>query len=96
MAKQDKNTKRTTVIIAGRSYPVKVSEVEARLIPIIEKKINDQILEIQMSYKNLDIQDCISMVLLTNTMSESNNDSQDITGISEKLDTINATLETAL
>ena len=41
MAEQEKSTKRISVVIAGRSYPVKVSEAEARLIPGIEKKIND-------------------------------------------------------
>lgn len=96
MTNQDKNTKRMTVVIAGRSYPVKVSETEARLIPNIEKKINDQIMEIQMAYKDRDIQDCISMVLLTNSMSNINTEEPNTDGLSEKLDSINSLLESAV
>jgi len=95
MTNQDKNIKRMSVIIAGRSYPVKVTEEEASQIPNIEKKINDQIMEMQISYKNLDLQDCISMVLLTNTMSNINTDQLDTKELSDKIDAINSTLESA-
>ncbi len=96
MTNQDKNIKRMSVVIAGRSYPVKVTEEEALEIPNIEKKINDQIMEIQMSYKNLDTQDCVSMVLLTNTMSNINAAQPDNKGLADKIDSINSTLKSAL
>ncbi len=95
MAEQENNTKRVTVVIAGRSYPVKVTEEEARLIPSLEKKINDQIMKIQMSYKDLDMQDYLSMVLLTNIMSTNNTEELETIAISEKLDQINSLIETS-
>ena len=96
MVEQEKSTNRITVVIAGRSYPVKATEAEARLIPGIEKKINDQIMKIQMSYKNLDMQDYLSMVLLTNIMSTNNAEEPDTGAVSEKLDQLNSLIESAI
>lgn len=96
MADQEKSTNRITVVIAGRSYPVKATEAEARLIPGIEKKINDQLMKIQMSYKNLDMQDYLSMVLLTNIMSTNNTGELETEAISEKLDQINSFIESSI
>lgn len=96
MTEQEKNTNRISVVIAGRSYPVKATEAEARLIPIIEKKINDQIMRIQMSYKDLDMQDYLSMVLLTNAMSNINTEASDTDAISDKMDQLNSLIESSL
>lgn len=96
MAEQEKSTKRVTVVIAGRSYPVKATEAEARIIPSIEKKINDQIMKIQMSYKDLDMQDYLSMVLLTNVLSNNNPEASDTDSVSEKLDQINSLIESKI
>lgn len=96
MAEQEKSTKRISVVIAGRSYPVKVSEAEARLIPGIEKKINDQIMKIQMSYKDLDMQDYLSMVLLTNVISSNNTEEPEIDSAFEKLDQLNSLIEKSI
>ncbi len=96
MTEQEKSTKRITVVIAGRSYPVKATEAEARLIPSIEKKINDQIMKIQMSYKELDMQDYLSMVLLTNIMSSNNAEKPNTEAVSEKLDHLNSLIESVI
>lgn len=96
MAEQEKGTKRITVVIAGRSYPVKATEAEARLIPSLEKKINDQIMKIQLSYKDLDMQDYLSMVLLTNIMSSNNAEEQNTEVVSEKLDQLNSLIESVI
>ena len=96
MAEQEKSTKRMTIVIAGRSYPVKATEAEARLIPNIEKKINDQIMKIQLSYKDLDIQDYLSMVLLTNIMSTNNTEEPNTEAVSEKLDHLNSLIESVI
>jgi cell division protein ZapA (FtsZ GTPase activity inhibitor) len=96
MTEQEKSTNRITVVIAGRSYPVKATEAEARLIPSIEKKINDQIMKIQMSYKDLDMQDYLSMVLLTNIMSSNNIEETNTETVSEKLDQLNSLIESAI
>ncbi|MFT6334462.1 MAG: cell division protein ZapA (FtsZ GTPase activity inhibitor) [Halioglobus sp.] len=96
MTEQEKSTTRITVVIAGRSYPVKATEAEARLLPSIEKKINDQIMKIQMSYKDLDMQDYLSMVLLTNIMSSNNAEEQEKEAVSEKLDQLNSLIESVI
>ena len=96
MTEQEKSTNRITVVIAGRSYPDKATEAEARLIPSIEKKINDQIMKIQMSYKDLDMQDYLSMVLLTNIMSSNNIEETNTETVSEKLDQLNSLIESAI
>ena len=96
MAEQEKSTKRVTVVIAGRSYPVKATEAEARIIPSIEKKINDQIMKFQMSYKDLDMQDYLSMVLLTNVLSNNDSEESDTESISEKLDQLNSLIESTI
>ena len=96
MKKQDEDTKRMTIVIAGRSYPVKASTDEARIIPNIEKRLNDQIRKIQLSYKDLDMQDCLSMVLLTNALQSNNTDYQVDTEISSKIEDINSQIESIL
>jgi len=96
MAEQEKSTTRTTVVIAGRSYPVKATEAEVILFPSIEKKVNDQIMKVQMSYKNLDMQDYLSMVILTNIMSSNDTEDPNIEAVSEKLDLLNSLIESVI
>lgn len=94
---QDKELKRITIVIAGRSYPVKVTNEEALKMPGIEKKINDQIRQIQMSYKDRDIQDCLSMVLLQNSLQADFKETSLIdNAVADKLDDINSQLKAVL
>lgn len=54
-----------TVLIAGRPYPLSVKSREEQLIRKTVKEINEKINEFQLTYKQRDKQDCLSMALLT-------------------------------
>ena len=96
MAEQEKELKKLTIVIAGRSYPVRVSKEEERILPAIEKNLNDQIRQIQLSYSDLDIQDCLSMVLLTEAISTHNQESSILPELSAKVDNLNLAIESTL
>jgi len=49
MAEQDKELKKMNIVIAGRSFPVKANKEEELILPVIEKKLNDQIRQMQLS-----------------------------------------------
>ena len=74
MAGQEIELRKLTIVIAGRSFPVKVTKEEALILPTLEKSLNDQIRQIQLSYVDRDIQDCLSMVLLTQAIATHNED----------------------
>lgn len=96
MAEQDKELKKLTVVIAGRSFPVKVNKAEELILPVIEKDLNEQIRQIQLSYSDRDIQDCLSMVLLTHAISNHDQEPINISDISSKVDKLNHEVESAL
>jgi len=96
MANQENEMKRMTIVIAGRSYPVKVNTQEERILPTIEKSLNDQIRQMQLSFDGRDMQDCLTMVLLTQALKGSNNSSSTDEDTGEKLNKINRTIESVL
>lgn len=96
MADHNTDIKKTTVVIAGRSYPVKVSDAEARVLPNIEKMLNDQIRKMQLTFKDRDIQDCLSMVLLTNALSSTNATPAEQVSTAERLDALNSLVDSAI
>lgn len=53
------------VMIAGRSYPLRLKPEDEANIRAIVEEINQKIKEFQYTYKNRDKQDCLSMALLT-------------------------------
>jgi len=53
-------------------------------------------MKIQMSYNDLDMQDYLSMVLLTNVMSNTNLEELDSDAISERLDQLNSLVESSI
>jgi cell division protein ZapA len=59
------DTKNINVLIAGRSYPVRVVPEEEFELRGIVAEVNDKIKEFQMTYTNRDKQDCLAMALLT-------------------------------
>lgn len=59
------HVKSIEVTIAGRSYPVKVTEDEEAVVLAAAKEINQKIRDYQNAYTNKDKQDCLSMALLT-------------------------------
>jgi len=96
MAEQDIEFEKRTIVIAGRSYPVKVSKEEALLLPSIEKDLNDQIRQMQLSYSDKDIQDCLSMVLLTQAITAQTKEPSISPEMTEKIDKLNLEIESAL
>jgi len=96
MTEQESELKKLTIVIAGRSFPVKVNKAEELILPVIEKNLNEQIRQIQLSYSDRDIQDCLSMVLLTQTISNHNQEPSIIPDISTKVDKLNNEIESAL
>ncbi len=59
------NSKNINVMIAGRSYPLRIKSEDEVAIRGVVEEINDKIKEFQLTYKNRDKQDCLSMALLT-------------------------------
>ena len=63
MAEED--LKRIMVVIAGRSYPVRVTEDEESLVRDLEKEINEKLNDLQLSYQGKDMQDYMSLAILS-------------------------------
>lgn len=59
------DTTNITILIAGRPYPLKVSEGDKDTIRKIVKEVNEKINRFQLTYTKKDKQDCLSMALLT-------------------------------
>ena len=96
MIEQGNEFKKLTIVIAGRSYPVKVNKDEALILPTIEKDLNDQIRQMQLSYSDRDIQDCLSMVLLTQAITSHTSESSISPEVTEKIDKLNLAIESVL
>ncbi len=56
---------RITVVIAGRPYPLKINSNDESVVRRLVKEVNEKIRQFQLTYKNKDKQDCLSMSLLT-------------------------------
>ena len=57
--------KSMNVMIAGRSYPLRVKSNDQEDIQIIVDELNEKIKDFQLTYINKDKQDCLAMALLT-------------------------------
>ncbi len=53
------------VVIAGRPYPIRVSEAEEEGLRALVAEINNRFNDFQMRYRDRDKQDCLVMTLLT-------------------------------
>ncbi len=96
MAEQETELKKLTIAIAGRSYPVKVNKQEALLLPTIEKDLNEQIRQMQLSFTDRDMQDCLTMVLLTQAITAHTKEPSILPEITNKVDKLNLEIESAL
>ena len=61
----DKTLVSTTVMIAGRSYPLKIQPSDEPTIKKIVKEVNEKVNSFSTAYTKKDKQDCLAMVLLT-------------------------------
>jgi cell division protein ZapA (FtsZ GTPase activity inhibitor) len=53
-----------TVLIAGRTYPLKVEKTEEDTVLHLVKTINERITSLQVQFQSKDKQDCIAMAFL--------------------------------
>ena len=91
----DDAQKKINVVIAGRSFPVKVTEEEEKSVRNIEKDINSQVREFQQKYTDKDKLDLVIMVLLTKAFELDKIQSlkDDISQAHAQIDTLESTLD---
>lgn len=58
-------TKSIHIMIAGRTYPLKVKAEDENAIRDVVNEVNEKIKNFQLTYANRDKQDCLAMALLT-------------------------------
>lgn len=61
----EENLKRIIVTVAGRNFPVKVKDENEHIVRTIEKEVNQKINELQVTYSGKDIQDYMSLAILS-------------------------------
>lgn len=78
------------VNIAGRSFPLKVTDEEETLVLRVAEEINDKVKNLQNTYLQRDKQDCLSMALLTYALETAKlkNDLGDLNGAHQITDQI--------
>jgi len=83
------------VSIAGRPYPVKVTEEEEAMVLATVAEINQKVSDLQKAYRGKDKQDYLSMALLTYALDYATNktDSESMDAVRQKADSIFAILE---
>ncbi len=94
----DDAQKKINVVIAGRSFPVKVTEEEEKSVRNIEKDINSQVLKFQQKYTDKDKLDLVIMVLLTKAFELDRIQSleEDISQAHAQIDTLESTVDQLL
>ncbi|MGK0365216.1 MAG: cell division protein ZapA (FtsZ GTPase activity inhibitor) [Saprospiraceae bacterium] len=61
----DDDSKQISVLIAGKSYPLKVKMKDEKSIRLIIKEVNEKIDEFQVNYPRREQKDCMAMSLLS-------------------------------
>lgn len=91
-------SKKIDVTIAGRTFPVKVSDSEVETIRKIENDLNQKISDFNLKYKDRDKLDCVIMTLLTVAVNNSENEKPQINteSIQNQLLKLNDLLEVGL
>lgn len=91
-------SKKIDVTIAGRTFPVKVSESEVETIRKIESDLNQKINDFNLKYKDRDKLDCVIMTLLTISVNNSESEKPKINteSIHNQLQKLNELLEVGL
>jgi cell division protein ZapA len=94
----EQELKTITVLIAGKSFPLKIDAADELLIRQIEKEVNDRVNQLQMMYKNKDKLDYLCMIALTYAVdlykSESSHAQQAV--LASQLSSIDAFLDKAV
>lgn len=94
----DNAQKKINVVVAGRSFPVKVTEEEEQSVRNIEQDINSKIQEYRNKYNDRDKLDLVIMVLLTQAFELDKIQSlkDDISQAHAQIDTLESTLDQLL
>lgn len=98
----DKGLISTTVMISGRSYPLKISASDEPTIKKIVKEVNEKVNSFSTAYTKKDKQDCLAMVLLTyavdlhKSKKEPATDTPQDSGISDSIHQLESLLDTLL
>jgi len=92
------NDKTITVSISGRQYPVKVTGREESLVRDVAAEINNGLKEFQLQYAGKDLQDCMSMMLLSKAveleqLKKSDSNAQAISILDRLTDSIDSVLQ---
>lgn len=61
-------TSRIKVMIAGRAYPLIVTKEEELRVRALEEQIKQKMQEFQQQFKTSDIQDCLAMILVSQSL----------------------------
>jgi cell division protein ZapA (FtsZ GTPase activity inhibitor) len=90
---QEDDLKTITVNIAGRNFPVKITEDEEQIVRTVVLELNDRISEYQTTYPSRDKLDCVIMTLLMYTFDQKNtSENTDLSEISLKVNTLKSIL----
>lgn len=93
-------TKQIIIIIAGRSYPLKINAVDEPVIRKIVKDLNEQINQFQVNHTHKDKRDCLALTALANAVElhkmRQSFDSTHDPNISDKLSELNTLLDQLL
>jgi cell division protein ZapA len=81
-------------MIAGRPFPLKVTEEEETLVLQVTDEINEKVRNLQNTYLQKDKQDCLSMALLTYAL-ENAKLKHDLTAVDE-LKAVSDQIESAI
>lgn len=92
-----KDLQKIEINVHGRKFPVKITEEEEVSVRKIEKQVNDKIKEFKLRYTGIEMEDCLSMVLLTYAfdLHKSSNFLHD-QQFTAKMDELESMLDTAL
>jgi len=91
----DNAQKKINVVVAGRTFPVKVTEEEEKSVRNIEKDINSKIQEYRQKYADKDKLDLVIMVLLQQSLELDKIQSleEDISQAHAQIDTLESTID---
>ncbi len=76
---QENDLKTITVTIAGRNFPLKVTQSEEAVVKDLVLELNTKVNEFQTTYPSRDKLDCVIMTLLTYTFDQKNSSEKEDT-----------------
>ena len=67
---QESELKSVQITVAGRTFPLKVTQQESSMVSLIEENINRKITGFQDQYKSRDKMDCVLMALIDDAVQQ--------------------------